>query len=609
MILRGRRHVRWACAGAIFGLAATFCAAADEAAQAAEAATVDFLWGVKIPMRDGVHLNATLYAPRDQSEPAPCVFTLTPYISQTYHGRGVYFAAHGYPFLTVDVRGRGNSEGDFRPMIQEAEDGHDIVEWLARQPYCNGKVAMWGGSYAGYNQWATAKELPPHLATIVPAAAAYLGYDFPARNNIFTPYDVQWLTLTSGRTGQREIFGDDAFWRTKYLQWYESGAAFREIDTLFGNPSEVFQEWVSHPHPDAYWDRYNPTAEEYGKIRIPILTITGSHDDDQPGALKHYREHLQNAPPEARARHYLVIGPWDHAGTRTPKAEFGGLSFGPASLVDLPKLHLDWYAWTMGEGPRPEFLEKRVAYYVMGAEKWRYADTLEAVTSESRLFYLDSKGTAGAVFASGSLSPTPGEGPPDSYRYDPRDRSPAAIESTPAPAYTDQRLVYAQSGKQLVYHSAPFSGDTELSGIFKLSAWIAIDQPDTDFVVSVYEIRPDGSSIFLTSDILRARYRESLRDARLIDSEEPLRYEFDRFTFVSREVRKGSRLRLVIGPIDSIYWQKNYNSGRAVAEETIEDARAVTVMLYHDRNSPSALVVPLGQPEAAPGDGVEPEKP
>src|ERR1043165_4152086 len=115
-------------------------------------ADVQMQWGVKIPLRDGVRLNATLYLPKNHQKRAPVIFTLTPYIGQTYHDRGLYFAAHGYPFLTVDVRGRGNSEGVFKPLIQEARDGHDVVEWLAKQPYCNGKVTMWGGSYAGYDQ-------------------------------------------------------------------------------------------------------------------------------------------------------------------------------------------------------------------------------------------------------------------------------------------------------------------------------------------------------------------------------------------------------------------------------------------------------------------------
>jgi putative CocE/NonD family hydrolase len=563
-----------------------------------DAANVRFQWGVRIPLRDGVKLSATAYLPKEQRAPAPCVFTLTPYIAQSYHDRGVYFAAHGYPFLTVDVRGRGNSEGEFRPLIQEANDGHDVVVWLSKQPYCNGKVAMWGGSYAGYNQWATAKEMPPQLATIAPAASPFMGADFPARNNIFSPYDLQWLTFTSGRTSQDRIFGDERFWTTQYRRLYESGGALSSFDTLVGNPSPIFQEWLKHPHVDAYWDRYNPTAEQYAKLELPILTITGSHDGDQPGALMHYREHMRHASPAARAAHYLIIGPWDHAGTRTPQAKFGGLELGPASLLDLPKLHLDWYAWTMQGGAKPQFLQKNVAYYVMGAEKWRYADTLDAVTAQHRAYFLASTGEAADVFASGRLGDA-SRGGPDRYRYDPTDRSGAALESTQAPELTDQRAVYARSGRQLVYHTEPFAQPAQISGFFKLSAWIAIDQPDTDFAASVYEVRADGSSIFMANDLMRARYRESLREPKLIRSREPLRYDFERFSFVSREVRAGSRLRLVIAPVDSIYSERNVNSGGEVAQETIAAARTVTVTLFHDRSRPSALYAPLGQPDVS----------
>jgi hypothetical protein len=422
---------------------------ADQPPPPPDAGRVKFQWGVKIPLRDGVKLNATVYTPREQQGPAPCVFTLTPYISQSYHDRGMYFAARGYPFLTVDVRGRGNSEGEFRPLIQEARDGYDVVEWLAAQPYCNGQVTMWGGSYAGYNQWATAKEFPPHLATIVPVASPYAGVDFPMRANIASPYLMQWLTFTSGRASQDRIFGDDEFWRARNRQWFESGAPFKEFDTLLGNPSATFQEWLAHPMLDAYWDSYNPTAGQYAKLSLPILTITGSYDGDQPGALEHYRRHMQAASAEARARHYLVIGPWDHAGTRTPQPQFGGLTFGPASLVDLPKLHLDWYAWTMQDGPKPQFLQKNVAYYVMDADTWRYADTLEAVTAEARRLYLDSTGNAADVLTSGSLGEAQPKGKADQYVYDPRDVSIAAVEQGVDPeSLTDQRLVYAQRAKR-----------------------------------------------------------------------------------------------------------------------------------------------------------------
>ena len=201
------------------------------------------------------------------------------------------------------------------------------------------------------------------------------------------------------------------------------------------------------------------------------------------------------------------------------------------------------------------------------------------------------------MLASGSLGEAQPKGKPDQYVYDPRDLSIAALEQDiDTQSLTEQRTVYALRGKQLVYHTAPFERDTEISGFFKLSAWLAIDQPDTDFAVSVYEIRPDASSVLLSNDIKRARYRESAREGKLITTRGPLKYDFDGFTFTSRMVRKGNRLRLVIGPVNSINSQKNYNSGGDVSSETMADARPVTVKLFHDRAHPSTLFVPLGQP-------------
>ena len=561
---------------------------------------VQMHWGIKIPLRDGICLHATLYLRVDQAVSAPAIFIMTPYIAQASHDQAVYFASRGYPYLAIDVRGRGNSEGEFRPLINEAQDGFDVVEWLAVQPYCNGQVTMIGGSYSGHCQWATAKEFPPHLATIVPVASPYISIDFPMLGNIPSPYIMQWLILVAGRTSQERVFwSNERFWGTRFRQWFESGQPFQHVDGALGNPSSTFQEWVSHPRLDAYWDRYNPTAEAYSKLSLPILTITGSCDDDQLGALMHYREHLRNASSEARARHYLVIGPWDHSGTRIPQQEFLGIKVGPASLIDLSELHLHWYAWTMQGRPKPEFLKKNVAYYVMGVEQWRYADTLDEITARWMSLYLDSSGNPTDVFRSGSLTfGPPTLSGPDHYVYDPRDVSQAGLESTVHPeSRSDQRMIHALNGRQLIYHSAPFEEDIEISGFFKFSTWLAIDQPDTDFRVWVCEVDMSGCSILLTMDQMRARYRQSLREEALIDTRDALRYDFSRFTFISRQVKKGHRLRLVIGPINSIYAQKNYNSGNVVAEESIEDARSVTVSLFHDASRPSVLHVPIGRPE------------
>ena len=570
------------------------------AATVPDAAKVEMRWDVRIPLRDGIKLSATVYLPKGQAAPASCIFTLTPYIAQSYHDRGVYFAAHGLPFLTVDVRGRGNSEGQFRPMIQEARDGYDVVEWLAKQPYCNGKVAMWGGSYAGYDQWATAKERPPHLATIVPAAAAHAGTDFPMRNNIADSYLLQWLTMTAGKTSQVGMFGDSDFWNGLWRDRFEHGVAFDTLDKALRSTQATLREWLQHPTVDAYFDSYNPTAAQYAALDLPILSITASYDDDQPGALAFYRESMAHASAAQRARHFLIIGPWDHAGTRTPTAEVGGVKFGPAALVDLPQLHLDWYAWTMAGGPRPAFLQKPVAYYVMGAEQWRYADTLDAVTAETLPYYLDSTGDATRIGTAGSLSPDAraAKGNPDRYVYDPCDVSQAKLQTVVDPgSKRDQRLIVASEGKQLVYRSPPFAKATEVSGFLKLSAWLSIDQPDTDFAASIYEVSPDGQSILLTTDVLRARYRKSLRRAELVKSPAPLQYDLASFTFVSRQIASGSRLQLILGPINTISAQKNYNSGRDVSSETMKDARPVTVSLLHDRLHRSVLYVPFGQPQ------------
>jgi hypothetical protein len=562
--------------------------------------SVEFHWGIKVPLRDGIRLNATVYRPKDQRTPAPSICALTPYVADHLHDRAVYFAARGLPFVAVDVRGRGNSEGIFRPNIQEAEDGYDVVEWLARQPYCNGKVAMYGGSYMGYAQWAAAKEFPPHLAAIVPTASPWMGIDFPMRNNLFSAYLPRWLTAVSGRTAQMKNFGDAAFWSSMYRQWYESGRPYRETDAAVGNPSPIFQEWLCHPELDEYWDSYNPTKDQYARLEIPILTITGCYDGDQPGALEHYRRHMLHGTSASRARHYLIIGPWDHAGTAIPAAEFGGTKVESAGVLDLWKLHRQWYAWTMQGGSRPEFLQKKVAYYVMGAERWRYVDTLESVTSRHWPLFLQSTRNPIDVFSAGALSfDPPALAEADHYLYDPRDVSLAALESTvDAASLVDQRLVHAGAGKRLIYHSAPFERDTEVSGFCKLRVWLSIDQPDTDFCVSIHDIDEQGGSMLLTTDVMRARYREDMRQQKPVRTTEPLRYDFERFTFVSRLIRKGHRLRLVIGPNNSIYSQRNYNSGGVVADESMKNARPVTVRLLHDKSHPSALYVPLGRDES-----------
>ena len=566
-------------------------------------ADYELRWAVKIPMRDKVELNATLYLPKN-SPRTPAIFTLTPYVSDTYHPRAAYFASHGYAFALVDVRGRGNSGGEFEPFAQEPRDGYDVVEWLAQQPFCDGKVTMWGGSYAGFNQWATAKEFPPHLATIVPVAAAHPPLDYPYTHNVGLKYDVQWFTLTSGRAGQQNLFADQKFWRTKFLEAYKKHIPFKSLDSFVGNPSVNFQRILKHPTADAYYDAMVPTREQFQKMTLPILTITGQYDGDELGALTFYRDHLTNASAEARAKHFLIIGPWDHAGTRTPTEEVAGVKFGAASLLDLNDLHRQWYDWTMKNGPKPQFLKDQMAYYLLAAGntgangEWRYANNLESLTANPRIFYLDSKqGDPHGVLRSGTLTTERPQQGVDRYTYDPLDtrrgENVEGAEDNEKTAALDQRYALSIGADGLVYHTEPLPNEAELVGCPSVTLWLSIDTPDTDFSADLSEIQPDGTSIALWSDLRRLRYRESLRQEKLVEPGEIVKCDFNPGLFVARRIMKGSRLRLVVSSPNSIFLQKNYNSGGVVSEETSKDARTEHVQVYHDAQHASVLQLPL----------------
>ena len=590
-----KRVCKTAAAWALPFLLGTVMASAQQK-PAAEEPSIDMQWAVKIPARDGVKLNATVFTPHDQKGPLPVIFTFTPYIGDSYTDRAVYFAKHGYVYALVDVRGRGNSGGEFEPFVNEGKDGYDVVEWLAKQPYCNGKVTMWGGSYAGFDQWTVLKEFPPHLATIVPAAAAHPGVDFPFQYNIFGPYDMQWLTFTSGATGNSSLFGNSGFWAAKSREMYMAHSAFQDYDKLVGNPSAVFQKWVKHPTADSYYDAMAPSPEQYKRMNVPILTITGDYDGDQPGAFTFYTRHMKYGKPEAKANHYLIIGPWDHPGTRTPKAEVGGLKFGQASVLDLNKLHTEWYDWAMKGGPKPEFLKKRVAYYVVGAEEWKYADSLESISNAAKTLYLGSNGNAGDVFRSGALTEAkPGASAVmDSWTYDPLDTRPGSAESEDdVNSLTSQRAVLNLFGEGVVYHTEPSAEAIEIAGFPKLSVWLKMDVPDTDLEADLYEILPDGGSVALTSASMRARYRESLREAKPVVAGKIEKYVLDNFTFFARRAGKSSRLRLVVRSINTTGTEKNYNSGGVVATETGKDAKTAHITLVHDAEHPSALDLPI----------------
>ena len=359
---------------------------------------------VSIPTRDGVSLAATLYEPWDAG-PTPAVLSMTPYTADTYHERGRFFSQHGFRFVTVDVRGRGSSEGQFVPFANEARDGKDIVDWIARQPWCDGNVFMWGGSYAGMAQWFTASQEPGALKGIVPVAPSILGDGLPFARGVYLSYWVLWLTLTAGRTAQWNAAADSSFWFDVFKRMYCEHRPFGTLFDLIGG-SSVWKDWISHPTLDSYWDSINTSPEGFSNIEIPVLGLSGLFDGALKATIEYNRRHAANiASEEKRKHHFLLVGPWDHAGTRSPRPTVGGLTLGPGAMIDLNALHVAWYRWVLGTGPRPSLLVDRFVYYVTGLEEWRCAPDVDSIARNQLKLYLQSDSDkARDVFASGSLT-------------------------------------------------------------------------------------------------------------------------------------------------------------------------------------------------------------
>lgn len=560
---------------------------------------VDIILYKKIPMRDGINLSANIYKPANLKKPLPVLFTLTSYVNAHNQKEAMYFAQNEYIYMSVDLRGRGNSQGEFHPFKTDGQDGYDICAWISQQPWCNGKIAMLGGSYLGMTQWLTLKELPPDLKTIVPCAACAPGIDFPKTNNIFKIRDVQWLAMVSGKTDNYQLYTDQNYWKTKNLNRFKKHVPFSKLDELNGDTGGIFREWLEHPAFDNYWQSILPSKKEYKKIAVPILTITGYYDGDQNGALYYYTEFMKYAPDEAKQKHYLIIGPWDHSGTRKPKRELGGLKFGENAVIDMKKIHLQWFNWIFKDGVKPDFLKDKVCYYNMGGNKWKYAGRLEQTADETVKWYLSSdNGNADDVFHSGKLNLNLKDNQkPDTFEYDPLDTVLAKNYNDFYHDYNDfltnQSDVFLKG--RLIYHSPPFEKDLEISGYIKFKTYMSMNVPDTDFRVDLYEITEDGKSKFLTHDVMRARYRKSLEKEELVKPGEINLYEFKRFPFFSRTISKGSRLRLIIKCINSPNWQKNYNSGGIAAEETAKDARKAVINLFHNKKYPGYIELPVSR--------------
>lgn len=523
---------------------------------------------------DGADIATVLVRPRTTREALPTLLRYTIYVNEQAMSDARSAAARGYIGMVAYTRGKGWSPQAPVPFEHDGDDARAVIDWIARQPWSDGRVGMYGGSYDGFAQWAAAKKLPKALKTIVPWAANDPGNGLPMENNVFLFVNHGWpLYVTNNKTLDNETYYDPERWNALNERWYLSGASYRDIDRIDGTPNPWFQRWLQHPRYDAYWQAMTPHGREFAEIDIPVLTVTGYFDDGQQSALHYRKQHLAQQPD---AEHVLLIGPWDHKGAqaeRKPSAH-NGYSIDPVAMVDTPEITFQWMDHVFRAAPKPEILRDRVNYQVMGANVWKHAPSIEAMSRERKTLYL-SAARAGEHHA---LSEQPDAVPSTLVQVvDFADRSTSLGDTYPNPVVG--KMLDASSG--LVFESAPFDAAVEVSGLFSGELHVTTDRRDLDFAVTLYERMPTGELFQLSYIIGRASHADDMTVRRLLTPGRKAVVRFDRTRMTSRQLHPGSRLVAAVSVNKNAYAQVNHGTGKDVSDESIADAGTPMRVQWH----------------------------
>lgn len=550
---------------------------------------------VKIPMRDGIRLNAFVYRNEASSERVPAIVALSPYPTGLEALRGNIFATNGYIYVYVDNRGRRDSEGTFFPYENDAQDYYDIIDWVSKQPWCNGSVATSGGSYLGFAQWqAIRKEYKhPALKAINPLVSVGFGVDFPRMSHTFTNYALVWALRVTGKEDNTALFGDLNFWYKTYYQVYKKHIPFEKLDSVAGMPSPIFQKWVSHPDFDSYWKGILPKPADYAALDIPVLTITGYYDADQIGAFYYYNNHLKYGTEAAKAKHHILIGPYDHGGAQwQPRPVQASMDIEREAQIPIYKYIIRWFDWVLKGKEKPQFIQDKVNYFATGTGKWKAAKSFKDIAGKDTLkFYLTDATVASrkrnAVYALNT-------NPPASARQIRYTHDIASIvDSAYAFSYTplDDSL-YMASKTNLIFESQPLTRDIMVTGKIIPRLYMSLNVPDADYRVGIYEITPDGRSEELCYSHLRARYRHSGEAPELVKPGKTERYDFnDGFLYI-KKIARGSKLRMTFENLNSPSYQKNYGFGGSVSKETAKGPRVFETTLQLSKTYPSRIDIP-----------------
>jgi putative CocE/NonD family hydrolase len=459
-------------------------------------------------------------------------------------------------------RGKGRSPDAIVPYEHDGADAAAVIDWISRQPWNDGRVGMYGGSYSGYTQWAALKRRPKALKAIATSATTAPGIDVPMEGGIFLNFMYPWpLYAASNRWLDDARYGDNARWAALNRNWYASGRAYRELPAIEGSANPLFANWLKHPGYDAYWQAMIPQGDAFASIDIPVLATTGYFDGAQAGALHYFREHLRHRP---EADHTLLIGPYEHFTMQTGvPTTVQGYAPEPAARIDLQALRLAWFDHVLKGAPKPEVLADRVNWQVMGADAWRHAHTLEAMATRTQRLCL----VPGATADANTLSTQPQPQAIVTQRVDFSDRRDADW-TQPANAVNTQLDPHAG----LVFVGDALPQDAELAGAFKGVLDFTVNKRDVDVVLGVYERNAKGEYLDLAWWLQRASYNADRRQRRLLQANAPQRLIVENTRLIGRKLAAGSRIVVTLGVIKQPDRQLNLGSGKEPSDEVIADA-------------------------------------
>ncbi|MHA1766882.1 MAG: CocE/NonD family hydrolase [Promethearchaeota archaeon] len=554
---------------------------------------IRIIWDIKTPMRDGVLLSSDIYLPQKEGK-YPVILQRTPYENSSKNAVqiGKFFAQHGYVFVWQDVRGRGDSEG-IMDQYGEGQDGFDTIEWIAQQPWSNGKIGMQGGSYGGAVQWDAARELPPHLVTITPASiVSNLMEIVPFTKGIPNLEELQWEFMVSGKSNQQELL--------TAIDWEKVlfHLPLNTMDAQIGKKIPNWQEALEHPDLDELWKTRRLSERECSQIKIPMLHISGWHDDSIMGTLWAYEKLLKFT--SNRDQQYLLIGPWNHGGTRCPKQKLRGIDYGTQSVLDMQEIHLKWFDYWLKGVHNEVATWKKTQVFMLGKNEWKqFDDHWPPSDNKSFEFYLSSEGTANSSKGTGRLLLLPDSvEKKDTFTYDPKN---------PVLNYVNFNMhgedfegsfeinYVTERDDVLVYTSEPVKNDIIIRGCPILEFHGSSDCVDTDWFATIAEVNNEGKAISFGAanfgtGCLRARYRESLSYSKLMVPNQIYKFSL-LIDSLFVQIKKGHSIQVIFTSSAFPTFARNLNTGEKIGYGT--DMKIAHNSLHHGGKYQSKLILPI----------------